>query len=766
MTRNALGLITAAALLSVPAASREITSAAPAAQAPIVATLYLPLVHGVERLESPDPGPYMPDAKFVLGGPAMAVEVVGDVAFVGVGANLAALDVSGDGDPPTIGTSPPLPGTVMDVVVRDGMAYVAVHQATALDDVSGGLFILDVTDPTSIEIVGQGALRGAVTRVVLDGEHAILLGPAPFVDGIRMGASELTVFTISDPAEPELLMQHALDSDVVSMLTVERTAFLCSNGMLHQMQLDADPLVPIPISPDVSCSALGATDDGKTLGVAAGDELEDGPMLQLFDISDLDAPELLHEIDLTGSSRHGGELRFTDVELSSRYLLVVGRSAAGGVIYDIDPFAPDWPEQELIVLREAVLFGADASDGRIVMAGGSDGTYRNEKAHELIEDGAEHVLGSEVLVWERSREWPIAEAPIGRRSGPGTFVTLLDLNDDQVFVLGHSARITGGENPYYGFAEDDGRLWAIDGAGDVLSTGRPQPTGFFHGEAWPGRAAATNDALFLGHYDSTEVFAVIDGALVPEDDIPLGGAVVADGEILAIASLDRTLQVTLYDVGDPVEPELLSTIVIPEEIEGERPKMAMADGWLWWSLQHSRSDGSLVLIDVHDPRAPEIAGLWLDRDRLHFEEVGSIVARGRDAYVAPIDSGEHIVSFSVSETIGPEHVASADLLSELGQHTSPFWLAGESERLWMWGIADDTWPSGQRRSVVHLNQVDASDPASLRTVESKLLPAAIRARVTAGSESRLSIPAGLGLKARDGLVVGSRIEGGVFGVAP
>ena len=107
------------------------------------------------------PPRYVPDADFVLGGPSMAVDVVGDVAFTGIGAHLVALDATMEGDDPdrVLGASVPLPGYVADIQIVDGLAYVAVAQSSRAE-VDGGLFILDVEDPLRMEVIGYGPIPG------------------------------------------------------------------------------------------------------------------------------------------------------------------------------------------------------------------------------------------------------------------------------------------------------------------------------------------------------------------------------------------------------------------------------------------------------------------------------------------------------------------------------------------------------------------------------------------------------------------------------
>ena len=74
-----------------------------------------------------------------------------------------------------------------DVVVRDGLAYVA--------DGIGGLTIVDVSDPSAPALTANVSSAGAVSDVMLHGDVAV----------VASGSVGLELFDVSDPANPLLL---------------------------------------------------------------------------------------------------------------------------------------------------------------------------------------------------------------------------------------------------------------------------------------------------------------------------------------------------------------------------------------------------------------------------------------------------------------------------------------------------------------------------------------------------------------------------------
>lgn len=84
-----------------------------------------------------------------LGGTISNVVVQGNNAYVGLGTQLAILDVSNPAQPVLVGESSPLPGAIQQVAVAGPYAY-----ATFIDGASGGFAVFGVLNPTSPTRVG------------------------------------------------------------------------------------------------------------------------------------------------------------------------------------------------------------------------------------------------------------------------------------------------------------------------------------------------------------------------------------------------------------------------------------------------------------------------------------------------------------------------------------------------------------------------------------------------------------------------------------
>jgi hypothetical protein len=110
-------------------------------------------------------GPAASDLQLLgqLGGPTQAVAVQGGYAYVGVGYRLIVLDISGSGEPQTVGESDLFPERVEDVAVAGSHAYVAIGEQ--------GLRVVDVSSQGSPKEVGAFTLAHAYDVTVV-GAHA------------------------------------------------------------------------------------------------------------------------------------------------------------------------------------------------------------------------------------------------------------------------------------------------------------------------------------------------------------------------------------------------------------------------------------------------------------------------------------------------------------------------------------------------------------------------------------------------------------------
>ena len=106
---------------------------------------------------------------FQLGGSINGITIVGDVAYVGMGPRVAAIDISDHQNPQLIGQSDPLPGLVTQLVqVTNG--------AAPLLTVSAGkyLVVIDTSNPDGLKSIHQLELPGTVSAMVWDYRLSIL----------------------------------------------------------------------------------------------------------------------------------------------------------------------------------------------------------------------------------------------------------------------------------------------------------------------------------------------------------------------------------------------------------------------------------------------------------------------------------------------------------------------------------------------------------------------------------------------------------------
>jgi len=102
-----------------------------------------------------------------IGGTTKALALDGDTLYVGSGLHIMIMDVSDPENIKLIGTSPLLPD-VAEGITSDGKGFLYVSCG------SGGLTILEITDPAAPVIVGSLDTRGYTENVALYGDYAVL----------------------------------------------------------------------------------------------------------------------------------------------------------------------------------------------------------------------------------------------------------------------------------------------------------------------------------------------------------------------------------------------------------------------------------------------------------------------------------------------------------------------------------------------------------------------------------------------------------------
>ena len=500
-------------------------------------------------------------------------------------------------------------------------------------------------------------------------------------------------------------------------------------------------------------------------------------MLRTFGILDPTLPKPLLEVPLGGPRLTDNDrVRFSDVVISDTDAVVVGwlddpDAYTGGVMFDVDLSMASDSTVDGLNMEETVFFGVGVNDARVVVVGGNDGTGYSLDTRDLIEEGFGHVLGSEVMVWDRSAARSSGAepaGPTGRRSGPGTFATLLAVNERHMFVLDYdsywySPPLVDPRPPSLG-ASSEARLWAIDPSGVFPSSG--QPTELDGLDEYAILHAATENGLFLATFDVTTVFDVRGDEPVRTGDLPgsttypVPGSLAADGSLLAIATDDS--HILLYEVADPTAPELLSRVDLPERHpDYGYQEVALSEGWLWWTANDTDGNSIVVLFDVRDPRRPS-SGVTLTVADEDGDGSGlySLMAQGRNAY-ATLANDEPSPKFTwlrVSDEDVPELVALEHLDDADESFRNPFWFAADDDRLWLWhsSIGDPRTPR------LTIAEVSIHDPTEIQLLDRRPIPAGIRARMphTTPVQGNLGYAS---FQTSNGFVFGARFVGGVFG---
>ncbi len=163
-----------------------------------------------------------------VGGVTKAMYLEEDTLYIASGLHVMILDVSAPDTIRQIGSSPLLP-QVAESVVSDGKGKLYVCCGT------GGLVILDVSDPSNTQILGTLDTRGMTEGVAVYGNYAVLAD----------GPQGVQVADISDPRNPKTVSEAYPLAYVYDVVVQDGVAYAAGGASgLFVIDLN-DPLHPI-----------------------------------------------------------------------------------------------------------------------------------------------------------------------------------------------------------------------------------------------------------------------------------------------------------------------------------------------------------------------------------------------------------------------------------------------------------------------------------------------------------------------------------------
>jgi hypothetical protein len=569
---------------------------------------------------SPDAGPA--GLREQAGGGPVAVELAGDLTYVGLGPRLTIWRIA-DGDAELVGESGPLPGVVTGLAVTGDRAFVAERV-----DLAGRVHVFDVSDPARPVETASIALAEEGTPSKPFG--LAVLGDRLFAADGERGVVEVDIADPDAPSPLRVVGQPATDVEVVGRRLYYTGQSFIGGGVVGALDLDGDL---VELGQLQIFASAGLAVGGRDLVVAAGPG-----GIQVHDMSDPTTPVER----FTSTLPEGGPF--------SRAVAIAGDTA--------------W------IPAEDGLYVLDLSEPTAISASGPF------DLGVLGTNAASAVAGALAVATDRGKVFafdaPAAGQPALRASADvslcadcigmtvaGDLLVAADLLGgvrtgrlDDLALLGHSVE-PAGFTVFEDVAVADGLAYVADWSYglriyDLSDPGTPALIGQLDTAGFPSSVVIIGDRVYLGESTNGGNLRIIDVS-APENPFQLGSiptsqardvevrgdlAFVADGslngpgglrifkvsdpgsielvgyyggdctEALDVALIDDLAIVAcagtgfhIVDILDPTAPALLAAVPAP----------GLASAWsvvAWEGGAALGHDFGVLQIDIENPRLP------------------------------------------------------------------------------------------------------------------------------------------------------------------
>lgn len=540
------------------------------------------------------------------GGTPQSMALEGTTAYIGFGPRLLVVDVGDPSAPRLLGQSDILPDLIRGVDVAGDLAYLAAGQA--------GLVVLDVSDPAAIQIVDEGpnyagAQPANAHRVTVNGDAAFV------VDYNRNdGQSALLHFDVSDPGQVSLLDSQDLPADA-SVQVTEQLIVVIGSGKL-QLRDAAEPgsiMSETPLAVSNYLSRAVIQDDIVTVAECCAPS-----GIERFDVSDPYHPAALgplQELELmppAHAAAEGPTLATASVfgEFGFCQSIVNLTGIAGASAQGLASFDPENCLNELIL------------DGNRLYLTGRSGLQIydvSDAANPLLLGQFKHPDGFHDVQGLARRD---GLTYVLNAEGRGFELTALDLSKQPPDLV-LSQQSIGRDILLDLFAGGDTLIAPVwMGSLYTLDISDPAATSLLHrpaeGELYSGDifTVATRDGVF---YTSVIDGVLIGGVGAIDLSDPANPALAAtveagdpqvmnltlSGETLYVLTQGEGSHVSLYDVSQPLAPELLGMVTMPEFVS----RLAVVGDSLYAACDGYNCQ-SIYVVDVADKQEPDIVSRW------------------------------------------------------------------------------------------------------------------------------------------------------------
>ena len=622
------------------------------------------------------------------GGATQAVAVQGSYAYVGVGMQVAVLDVSSPSAPRRVGASDPLGGDVLDIAIAGSLAYVAAGGA--------GLFVIDISNPAAPGIVGAYHAPGYAEGV------AVMKGYAYVADG----PAGLRIVNVTNPAKP-LEVAAAFKLNYVFGVTLAGTqAYMAAAGAGLLVADVSNPASPVEIS--------RMNTPGYAYGIAAS-----GHIVYLADgwdgLRTVDVADPFHPKDMGSSQTPGWAMS----EAVSVALLYVANAGAGIRVMDISSATaprdlggllfPQGHAQRLAISGSHV-YVADRKAGLHILDASTPAQPVQVGAYSPLGFAAGvAVAGNYAYVGGRlsdgmrvidlsipSQPHEVGTFPFDPASPNGGavvtaingFVEVSTAHTNYTVDVSDPAHPKGSEHGYpfgttrnqvvHGGVLIQANEWGLHlvnisdplspcelnfmnfragdslggGANDYGSPGVQFATGVAlsgnlayvaGGGLWIVDVSDPRNPAKVGEYDDP-------GVGQPPQPPSFNDVIIAGNFVYAIGQSNAGAFIRVVDITDPRHPTARGSLVVPPGATGWGPSMAVAGNILYIA------DGGagLLAVDVKNPDQPSLAG------RLSLSgDAWSVVADSRYVYVGAEDGGLVVVQAAQGSS-SPQAAASRE----------------------------------------------------------------------------------------------------------